>query len=147
MQDKLTVRRASTAELAEIAAAEEEIFPDPWSEASLLSHQSSAGGVTLVAIFEGRMCGFLTARLLPPECELYRIAVLPQARRRGVGRALTEALLRLMKEADCTDCFLEVRASNSPAIALYTACGFREIGRRRRYYHSPTEDAILMQKP
>jgi len=66
------------------------------------------------------------------------------ARRRGVGRALCEAVLGWSREMRCERIRLEVRASN-PAVRLYEGLGFREVGRRLRYYRDPVEDAVLME--
>ena len=65
-------------------------------------------------------------------------------RRRGAARALLEELLAWGKAMDLAFLTLEVRASNAPAIALYTGLGFQEVGRRRGYYEAPREDALLL---
>ena len=86
--------------------------------------------------------GFLIARGVANEWEIENIAVAPIARRRGIGgRLLREALCRA-KNAGVEAVFLEVRASNLGARALYEKCGFRETGRRVAYYQQPMEDAV-----
>ena len=67
----------------------------------------------------------------------------PDFRRRGVGRALVEALLDELRGEGVTRVFLEVRGSNLPAHKLYAACGFAASGRRTRYY-SDGEDALVL---
>jgi [ribosomal protein S18]-alanine N-acetyltransferase len=87
--------------------------------------------------------GFLVARHLAPEWELENIVVTPSARRKGVGKQLLDGLLNTAREAHSTVVFLEVRESNIAARALYEKLGLRETGRRKSYYTSPLEDAIL----
>ena len=79
------------------------------------------------------------------EAELLRIAVSPEARGQGLGRKLLEACQQDLAEAGMTRLFLEVRASNAPAIGLYLACGWKPVGRRPGYYPDG-EDAALYQR-
>ena len=79
------------------------------------------------------------------EAELLRIAVAPEARGRGLGRALLEACQRELAEEGLAQLFLEVRPTNLAAIRLYERCGWEPCGRRPRYY-SDGEDALLFQR-
>jgi [ribosomal protein S18]-alanine N-acetyltransferase len=87
--------------------------------------------------------GFLIACQLAPEWELENIVVEPAARRQGAGKRLLKALLDTAQETNSESVFLEVRESNLAGRALYEQLGFREIGRRKSYYKSPLEDAVL----
>ncbi|MDX2179443.1 MAG: GNAT family N-acetyltransferase [Bryobacteraceae bacterium] len=73
------------------------------------------------------------------EFEILNLAVAPEARRRGLARALVADALSLGGRW-----FLEVRESNAAARALYGSLGFREIGERRAYYNDPPEKAIVL---
>lgn len=96
----------------------------------------------LVAEREGRVAGFLVWRdTAPGEYEILNLAVSPPERRRGVGRALLKAAL----ERCHGDVYLEVRVSNSAAIAFYASFGFISAGRRVGYYAAPDEDAVVMK--
>ena len=86
------------------------------------------------------------ARHLPPEWELENIVVAPAVRRMGVGIQLLDSLLVQARQNDSASIFLEVRESNTEARRLYEKLGFRENGRRRAYYTSPSEDAVLYSK-
>jgi ribosomal-protein-alanine N-acetyltransferase len=86
--------------------------------------------------------GFLIAHHLAPEWELENLVVAPEARRKGLGKRLLNALLRAARETK-SSVFLEVRESNAAARALYESAGFKQTGRRHPYYKSPLEDAIL----
>ncbi len=89
--------------------------------------------------------GFTVASLVPPEAELESIAVAPPFHRRGLARRLFAALTSELRLAQVAEVFLEVRASNFPALALYRSLGFMETGRRARYYHDPVEDALVLR--
>ena len=84
--------------------------------------------------------------MLAPEGELLRIGVHPAHRRRGVGGALMRCFLNEAAKRGCTEIFLEVRADNEGAIALYHMLGFEQVGIRRRFYRAPIEDALVMIK-
>ena len=91
------------------------------------------------------MAGYVGSQSVLGESDMMNLAVAPAYRRQGIGKALVEALLwDLSEDNHCLT--LEVRASNAPAIALYDSLGFRQVGRRPRYYLSPPEDALILRK-
>ena len=94
----------------------------------------------------GKIAGYVIAFDAADEGEILNLAVAPSGRRRGMGRALVEAMLRLLTERGVHQVYLEVRESNAPARALYAAQGFREVGRRKQYYRRPVEDAIVLRR-
>jgi ribosomal-protein-alanine N-acetyltransferase len=91
------------------------------------------------------LLGFAVAIVLAPEAELESIAVAAAGQRRGIGRRLFATLAVELSAAGATHVHLEVRSSNSSALAFYGALGFEEIGRRPRYYTGPVEDALLLR--
>lgn len=95
----------------------------------------------LVALTEDGVSGFLLAWRAADELHLTDLGVAAPYRRRGLARALVDALSR----ENARVVFLEVRASNAPALALYVSLGFTELDRRARYY-SNGEDAVVMQR-
>jgi len=82
--------------------------------------------------------------VVPPQAELETIAVAAEGQRRGVCRNLFAVLVGELAIAQAEEVFLEVRASNRAALALYLSLGFKETGRRSRYYIDPVEDALLL---
>lgn len=120
---------------------EMEAFPQsPWLPSDFLRYQC------LVAERGGQILGFLVSRQIAPEAaghpaerEIINLAVRSSARRRGIAQAL---LKREMQKPGIF--FLEVRASNIAAKALYKKLGFRELGYRFDYYENPKETAIIM---
>jgi ribosomal-protein-alanine N-acetyltransferase len=91
-----------------------------------------------------RLIGFAAARINADELHINNIGVRPEARRRGVGRALLGACLEIAARKGARLAVLEVRASNAAARALYERLGFRVVGERRKYYREPVEDALIM---
>jgi ribosomal-protein-alanine N-acetyltransferase len=98
-----------------------------------------------VAVEDGRLVGYLLARQAADEAEILNLGVAPAARRRGIGRALVREGLAALAGRGASQVFLEVRASNAAARALYAEFGFGEVGRRREYYRRPVEDAIVLR--
>ncbi|MCY4264753.1 MAG: ribosomal protein S18-alanine N-acetyltransferase [Gammaproteobacteria bacterium] len=91
------------------------------------------------------------------ECHLLTLCVHPDHQRQGYGRRLFMLLLAQAFQQNAKECFLEVRASNSVAIALYNSLGFSQIGLRKNYYpsnrdkgnaggSSGREDALIMSR-
>lgn len=95
-------------------------------------------------VVDGESRGYLHFWVVASEGSLLSMAVTPEARRQGLGRALMAQLERRLMEHDCVQVHLEVRASNLAAQGLYRAVGFRETGRREGYYSDTGEDALLM---
>jgi ribosomal-protein-alanine N-acetyltransferase len=89
--------------------------------------------------------GFLLAWSVADELHLLELASHPEHRRRGLGRALLEALVRHARTEKKRLLLLEVRQSNSAAIALYESVGFRATSVRRGYYSDTGEDAVEMR--
>ena len=92
------------------------------------------------------LAGYAVLRIIAPEAVIENICVVPTCRRTGAGNALMDEMLRLAAERGAERIFLEVRAHNEPAKALYLKKGFTESYRRKNYYQGPTEDAIIMMK-
>ena len=116
-----------------------------WRESSYrdLFNPTSPARIALVTENEGRMAGFIVARLNGEDCELENVVVERAARRKGIGSELVESLLREARNRGAARIFLEVRKSNSAARALYQKCGFEINGGRKSYYRDPSEDAVL----
>jgi [ribosomal protein S18]-alanine N-acetyltransferase len=88
--------------------------------------------------------GFVVARNIPPEVEILNIAVVPVARRHGVGSDLFDRSIEWARSVGATQAMLEVRAGNDAALRLYHRRNFQVVGRRPRYYSNPVDDALLL---
>ncbi len=115
-----------------------------WSEASLLETCSS--GSAWVAERDGRVVGFLIGRIAADEFEILNVAVARSYRRCGIASALVKAALECARTSGAQRAYLEVRASNEAAMALYLRHQFCICGRRARYYRHPIEDAMVLSR-
>jgi ribosomal-protein-alanine N-acetyltransferase len=110
----------------------------PWSHL-LLAHEPGEGGAE-------RVVGYIVFWLVHDEVHVLNVATALEARRRGVGRALMAAAEDAGRSRGARLSTLEVRRSNTPAIELYRAIGYRQVGVRPNYYAEEREDAIVMVK-
>ena len=140
----MQIRKSLVSDAGTIARLEAEIFTDAWSERDIISTISTEGGMCYTAIDDDGICAYIIARQIPPEGEIYRIAVKKEKRRHGVAYRLLSYAIKCERARGLEVLFLEVRESNTPARNFYKSFGFREIGRRKGYYKLPSEDAIIM---
>ena len=150
---EILIRPADKGDLRHIIEIENRSFTDPWTLSMFNSHFSSKSGVTLVAVYEGELCAYINAYVLDGdsekldgECEIANIAVAPEFRRKHVACKLIEAVMSIAAKRNCSKSFLEVRESNLAAQSFYLKYGFEVCGRRKNYYNSPREDAVLMMR-
>ncbi len=133
-------------QVMEIAASEREA--PQWARSAYQDavRPLSQRRVALVAedAATGTMAGFAILSIMPPEAELESIVTAVEFQRQGVARRLFTTLACELRQAGVERIILEVRESNRRARALYEALGFRESGRRPRYYADPVDDAVLM---
>lgn len=109
--------------------------------------QSTIGQIFTAVCQQGsEIIGVLQWRNLGEELEILDLAIETTHRRAGYAAFLLENLLREAAQTGAHHIFLEVRESNSPAIALYSKFGFTRAGRRPNYYRDPAEAAVLMQR-
>jgi [ribosomal protein S18]-alanine N-acetyltransferase len=87
----------------------------------------------------------VVGRQVLDEAEILNLAVTTGMRRQGEGRALVSHILQRFAEHTVSRVFLEVRESNTGAIAFYRGLGFQAVGTRRDYYRDPTEAAMVME--
>ena len=140
------IRPARLADVASLAELEPRCFSDPWSSRGFREMLVSPSVVALAAELKSRLlAGYVFARAFEGDGEILNLAVAPENRRSGIGAALLDAGLVALAERRVERIFLEVRASNQPALDLYVAKGFRPIARRRDYYRKPAEDAMVLR--
>ena len=119
-------------------------FPDGWSKQSLLDGLNSANLNGITAFENDELLGFITYSVNQDFAELNDILVAPKARRKGIANALMGEFISLLK-GQTQKIFLEVRASNESAQALYFKWGFCKLSTRKKYYKDG-EDALVLQK-
>lgn len=121
---------------------------EAWSRDFILKIFNNRVFLTLAARTRrgGRIIGMLSSFVICDEAEVTTVAVLPKYRRKGVAKQMISELESYLTARGVCRMLLEVREGNAPARALYASLGFKEYSRRRGYYTSPREDAILMEK-
>lgn len=132
--------------VSQIAQLEKRCFSDPWSEKSIASELDNPLSLWLVAVEAGEVVGYVGSQTVLGETDMMNLAVAPEARRQGTGRALVLALVEALTEKGSRSLMLEVRVSNIPAQKLYESLGFSQVGRRPKYYVNPREDALILRK-
>ncbi len=142
------LRPAVADDVPAIAEIERLSFGDPWSRRTF---EQLLGRAEVYVIVAGReedeagLAGYAVAWFVVGEGEVANIAVHPGCRGQGVGASLIDDVLREARQRETTAVFLEVRESNDPARRLYASRGFQQVGRRKRYYRHPVEDALLLR--
>jgi len=132
--------------LAAVAALERLCFTTPWTEAMLEEELYNDTASFIVAQrADGEVLGYAGLHVILDEGYIDNVAVRPEYRRQGVADRLLDVFCRF-GQARLAFLTLEVRPSNTAAVALYEKHGFTEAGRRKNYYENPTEDALLLTK-
>ena len=140
----LVIEKMTVAHIEDIAKLEKDCFSSPWSEDGLKSELENKFARFFVAFSGDRVAGYIGSHNVLGEVYITNVAVFPDFRRKGVGKALVEFLVDQMKLEKAEFVTLEVRKSNSNAISLYEKCGFEKVGVRKDFYEKPREDGVLM---
>lgn len=145
------------ASAALMAAMHRICFKECWDERAMAELLAMPGAFGFLAVGEagplppslgvpeGFPNGFVLARAAGGEAEILTILALPPFRRQGIAAALLAAAAREAEKRGAAALFLEVAADNMAGLALYSANGFSEVGRRPRYY-GPKTDALIMRR-
>ena len=128
------------ADLDAVVLLESQSHAAPWT-AGNFRDALAAGYSTMVGDAEGVVVAYGVLMLAPGEAQLLNLTVAPYARRQGLARALLQRFLDDALRLGADQCFLEVRASNAAATALYAQAGFVPVARRAGYYPPLGEDA------
>jgi ribosomal-protein-alanine N-acetyltransferase len=145
----MTVRVLTHNDLAAIYAIQRKCpCTAQWRQDDYLSLAAEAGSLILVAEVAGahlpELAGYAAFHQYGDEAELRNLAVDPAHQRKGIAHALLAEGFRRMWEFGVQRLFLEVRALNQPALALYNSLDFQLLYRRRNYYHDPPDDGLVM---
>ncbi|HTX92209.1 MAG TPA: ribosomal protein S18-alanine N-acetyltransferase [Anaerolineales bacterium] len=141
----LVIRRMTLEDVPVVHAIDSLSFSLPWPERSfrfeLTGNPVSRGWVAEV---DGRIAAMLVLWFIVDEAHIATIAVHPDFRRQGIGERILLHALRAAQAEGARRAFLEVRAGNSAAQAMYKKYGFEVAGVRPHYYKDNNEDALLM---
>lgn len=140
--------RMTEEDLDEVARCEQAAARFPWSRRNFQDALLAGNSCWLLRDAEQVVVQGVFMSVLD-EAHLLILSVHPQMQRKGFGRHMLEHLLERARLVGAASMFLEVRAGNTAALALYQDCGFEGIGRRKAYYPAEDggrEDAIVMRR-
>ena len=146
MNQELTLAPMDVGDLDQVLDIERASFPTPWTRAAFCYEiqQNKVAHCTAIKAPRG-VVGYLCFWEIGHEIHVTNLAVHPEWRRRGVARRLLATALAEGVVRGVILAFLEVRPSNTRALALYESLGFQVIGRRNGYYFDTGEDALVME--
>ena len=144
--DKIVIQKMSKEDVDQVVRLEKICFSDPWSKETFMEELQLKVAIPFIVKLEEKVVGYTCLWHLDDQLEVANFAVSPDHRRKGIGEKLIKRILLEAKERGCKNIVLSVRESNKAAINLYTKFGFAEVGRRKKYYRLPIEDALTMLK-
>ena len=133
--------------LPNVLSVETQNYEFPWTVGSFRDSLHNGHLCKLIIDNSQQIVAYVVATIAVEECHILNICVASAYRRQGVARWLLQYVLDEVAQQDAKDVFLEVRSSNTAAIALYENQGFQRVGVRKGYYpdHSGREDALVMK--
>ncbi len=138
-------RSGTLEDLHDILQIEHLTQPDGWSENTFISEIEKPNGINLVAEENGKIFGFIFGHKIDKSVDILTFSVHPYTQGKGVGRALLEHFLNLVRSLDIDEVLLDVRVSNTRAIMLYEKFGFSIIHTRKNFYADNGENAYVMR--
>lgn len=143
--NEINIRHMTLNDLDDVTDIASRCFSAPWERKDFEFSVRAEHDTGLLAECGGMAAGFCIIRCCSPQADIIDVAVIPEARKQGIGTLMVEKLLDEGRKRGVSEFMLEVRASNLPAIRLYENAGFVTIGVRKLYYSTPVEDALVMQ--
>lgn len=146
-QDRYFIRRMRETDLGAVRAIEAMSFSNPWSEDTFRGEvQNTPVSSPLVVVRRpgDEVVGYIIYWQIRDDVQVNNIAVHPECRGRGLGEAMMRFAIAKVRAAGAAFMTLEVRQSNTSAVALYKKLGFEALGTRKNYYTRPDEDACVM---
>ena len=144
-----TLRPMAKADLDRVLAVEVQAYGFPWSRGNFVDSLAAGYTAELLEQHDGSLLGYYLGMPGVGEMHLLNLTVAPAFQGRGLAHRLMDRLEARARELGLTSLWLEVRASNARARALYSRRGFTEVGMRRGYYPAPSsrrEDAVVMSR-
>lgn len=136
------IRDMQESDVASVNAIELQSL-SPWSTSSLCGELSRQHGAQYLLVDCDTIVAWAAFQILGPEAELLKIAVSDAYRRRGLGSFFLCEISKMLAENGVEEIFLEVREQNDPACKLYQKIGFVQIGKRKKYYQNPQDNALI----
>ena len=148
MDKDIKIRKITLEDIDDVVKLEESNFSTPWKRVDFedLTERDDRGCVVAESNQSGRIIGCVVYRNIVGDVDITNVQVDTAFRRQGIARALMIKAMEYARAAGGERFTLEVRASNTPAIALYESLGFMPEGIRPGFYENPHENAVIMWK-
>ncbi len=140
--------RMQVDDVDDVVTIEEKVYPHPWTRGNFLDSLFSGYEAWVVRDEARALLGYFLIMPVVDEAHLLNIAVRDDRQHQGIGRILMDQAVSLARGKQMTSVMLEVRPTNTRALAVYHRYGFVQIGRRKNYYpaaDNQREDALVMQ--
>ena len=146
IQQALSFKKMTLADLVEIEPIEKLCYPNPWSR-KVMADCIKAHYQCVAMRYGEELVGYAFMLIGVNESHLLNLSVAPEQQRKGYAERLLQHMAYISRYWHCKKMLLEVRISNLPAIRLYEKAGFEYIGRRKNYYRYDgiQEDALVME--
>ena len=143
---RTTIRKMTLEDVPGVAQIDRMSFSLPWPEHAFHYEVSDnrAARCFVAETEDKRLAAMVVSWIIVDELHIATIATHPDFRRQGIGASILTTALKDALEAGVKRAFLEVRAGNEAAQAMYRNFGFEASGRRLKYYKDNGEDAVLM---
>jgi [ribosomal protein S18]-alanine N-acetyltransferase len=142
--DGPVLREMSEDDVQAVAELEASSFSTPYPEEFFFQQTCRKYSVSLVAVLDGGVAGYIVGEFLSHEARILTLCVRPEYRRMGVGSLLINRAREELKKKGCVFIALKARASNDAARRFYESVGLKVSGVRKKYYEDPLEDALEM---
>ena len=145
---RLNYEPMQEADLADVYALEQRVYPHPWSMANFVDSLASGYQAWALRERDGELLGYFLLMAVVDEAHLLNVAVAAQRQGEGLGYLLLNQSVACARGLGMASVLLEVRPSNARALQIYERYGFQQIGRRKGYYpaaNGQREDAIVMR--
>ncbi|MCU6501412.1 ribosomal protein S18-alanine N-acetyltransferase [Duganella vulcania] len=145
---RLNYEPMQQADLPDVVALEESVYPHPWSMANFIDSLNSNYEAWVLRDQQGDLLGYFLLMAIVDEAHLLNVAVSAEKQGQGLGRFLLNQAVACARGLGMESVLLEVRPSNTRALEIYERYGFKQIGRRKGYYpaaNQQREDAIVMR--
>lgn len=141
---EITFRKMTPEDAEQVAEIDFKSFSVPWKMTDYWKYSQEKNIEAVVGEIDKKIIAYAAAFVSFDEAEVFKIAVEPELRGKGLGTKIFSALLEVVKKRGATKITLEVRPSNIPAVKMYESFGLRSVGRRKNYYTNPVGDALIM---
>lgn len=140
------VEKLGSDDLDDLVELEKKCFAYHWTKEQFLLGLEKKVFVILGVRIDGQLVGYIAFSLIQDEMEILNLAVHPDFRNRKLATGLMDRAFVECRNNGIAKSFLDVKASNKPAILLYEKYGYVKVGVRRKYYPDTKEDAILYRR-